>query len=76
MSRSSLGVPRRGSASRSLTPPTGPAFLDLLETAMASLVSMGLSVPEAARVGDALFLLTTATIAEQDARRADGAGRS
>ena len=59
-----------------LTPPTGPAFLDLLETAMASLVSMGLSVPEAARVGDALFLLTTATIAEQDARRADGAGRS
>lgn len=59
-----------------LTPPTGPAFLDLLETTLERLVSDGLSISSAERACDALFLLVTATVAEQDARAADGAGRS
>jgi AcrR family transcriptional regulator len=59
-----------------LTQPTGPAYLDLLETAMELLVGSGLSVRKAARAGDALFLLATASVAEHDARRADGPARS
>jgi AcrR family transcriptional regulator len=58
------------------TQPTGPAFLDLLECAMQLLVSDGFSVRMAARAGDALFLLATASIAEQDARLDDDPGRS
>jgi AcrR family transcriptional regulator len=59
-----------------VTQPTGPAFLDLLESAMQLLVGAGFSVVMAARAGDALFLLTTASVAEQDARSADGPDRS
>ena len=62
----------RGAAQLALvTPPTGPAHLDLLETAMQLLVASGLSVAKAVRAGDALFLLTTAAVAERDARHAD-----
>ena len=59
-----------------LTPPTGPAFLDLLETAMQRLVGAGFSITAAERACDALFLLVTASLAEQDARAADGPSRS
>lgn len=59
-----------------LTPPTGPAFLDLLETGMERLVGAGCSIAAAERALDALVLLVTATVAEQDARAADDAGRS
>ncbi len=53
-----------------LTPPTGPAFLDLLETVMGLLVAAGLPVPRAAWAVDPLVLLVTAAMAEQDARHA------
>ena len=59
-----------------LTPPTGPAFLDLLERAMGLLVGEGLSVAAAERACDALFLLVTATVAEHDAPRPDEPARS
>lgn len=59
-----------------VNPPTGPAHLDLLETAMQLLVAAGLSVAKAVRAGDAIFLLTTAAVAERDARRADPLGDS
>jgi len=59
-----------------LTPPTGPAFLDLLETAMQHLVGAGFSITAAERACDALFLLVTASLAEQEARAADGPARS
>ena len=59
-----------------LTPPTGPAFLDLLETAMQRLVDAGLSITAAERACDALFLLVTASVAEQEARAADDPSRS
>ncbi len=58
------------------TQPTGPAFLDMLETMMELLVADGLSVPKAVRVGDAMVMLTTALVAERDARQADGPGQS
>ncbi|WP_448062552.1 TetR/AcrR family transcriptional regulator [Cellulomonas hominis] len=50
-----------------LTPPTGPAFLDLLETVMGLLVDAGLPVARAAWAVDPLVLLVTAAMAEQDA---------
>ena len=58
-----------------LTPPTGPAFLDLVESAMERLVGAGFSITAAERACDALFLFVTATVAEQDARTADDAAR-
>jgi AcrR family transcriptional regulator len=59
-----------------LTPPTGPAFLDLLETAIERLVGEGLSIVSAERACDALFLLVTASIAEQEAPTGDDPARS
>ena len=65
-----------GSAQLALaTSPTGPAHLDLLEDCLVLLEELGLTPPRAEAVLDALFLLVTATVAEQDARRSDeGAG--
>jgi AcrR family transcriptional regulator len=65
-----------GSAQLALgTSPTGPAHLDLLEECLVLLEELGLAAPRAEAVLDALFLLVTATVAEQDARRSDeGAG--
>jgi AcrR family transcriptional regulator len=57
-------------------PSTGPSFLDLLETALSLLVAQGFTVNRAALAADALFLLVTATMAEQDARRWDDPARS
>jgi AcrR family transcriptional regulator len=58
------------------TPPTGPAYLDLFESALSLLVTEGLDVRRAVWAVDALFLLVTAAVAEQDARRRDDASRS
>ena len=57
-------------------PSTGPSFLDLLESALGLLVAAGFSVNRAALAADALFLLATGTMAEQDARRWDKPSRS
>jgi AcrR family transcriptional regulator len=54
-----------------LTPPTGPAFLDLLEQAMRLLVAEGLPIGSAERACDALVLLVTANVAEQEGRTGD-----
>lgn len=58
------------------TPPTGPAYLDLLETATEILVREGLSVASAECACDALFLLVTASLAQQEARTGDDAACS
>ena len=61
-----------GSAQLALaTPPTGPAHLDLLERCLVLLDELKLVAPRAEAVLDALVLLVTATVAEQDARRTD-----
>ncbi len=52
-------------------PSTGPHYLDLLESSLALLVGQGFTVGHAALAADALFLLVTAAMAEQDARRWD-----
>ena len=59
-----------------LTPPTGPAFLDLFETALSLLVAAGFTTQRAVWAADALFLLVTAAVAEQDARPRDDPSRS
>jgi AcrR family transcriptional regulator len=70
-----FGTP--GSARLSLvTPPTGPAYLDLFESAVGLLVAGGVDLQRAVWAVDALFLLVTATVAEQDARSPDDASRS
>lgn len=58
------------------TPSTGPAYLDLLESALELLVAAGFTIDRAALAADALFLMSTATMAEQDARRWDDPSRS
>lgn len=61
-----------GSAQLALvTSPAGPAHLDLLEDCLVLVEELGLTAPRAEGVLDALFLLVTATVAEQDARRSD-----
>lgn len=61
-----------GSAQLALAaPPTGPAHLDLLEDCLVLLEELGLEPPRAEEILDALVLLVTATVAEQDARRSD-----
>lgn len=57
-----------------LTPPTGPAHLDLLEAVLGRLVAAGLDVDRAAAAIDVLVLLATAAVAEQDARADAGDG--
>ena len=57
-------------------PPTGPRYLDLLEASLALLVAQGLGIGHAALAADALFLLVTAAMAEQDARRWEDPGVS
>ena len=54
-------------------PPTGPVHLDLLERSLALAQRQGLDLTTAAAALDTLFLLVTATIAEQEARAADDA---
>lgn len=53
------------------TPPTGPVHLDLLERSLEIAERMGLPPGTAAAALDTLFLLVTATIAEQEARATD-----
>jgi hypothetical protein len=59
-----------------LTPPTGPAFLNLFEAGLRHLVDEGFSLAAAERVCDALFLMVTACIAEQQARDSDHPAQS
>lgn len=62
----------RGAAQLALgAPPTGPAHLDLLERSLEMAERMGLEPSTAAAALDSIFLLVTATIAEQEARAAD-----
>lgn len=58
------------------TPPTGTAYLDLLEAVLSRLVAAGYGRDRAAAAVDTLTLLTTAAVAEQEASRGavDGTG--
>jgi len=57
-------------------PPTGPAFLDLFESALGLLVEAGFTLNRAHHSVDALLLQVTAAISEQDARRRDAPTQS